>query len=434
MQEAWIAGAIFLVVYIAVMTEIVPKAVASLAGVAAVIVLGVLSFEESVPFVDFETILLLMSMMVIVAVLRYTGFFSLIAMSLAKATKGSPIKMMVFFAIVAAVFSAFLDNVTTIIILVPITIELTIAMGLKPHLFVVSEAIIANIGGAATLIGDPPNIMIGTANGFSFNQFLVYAGPIAAIVAVFSVLYILAANRKLLKPIDRSIDKLFVSHLSIEKIKFDYIRHSIKSKTMSRSFIVFLATLGMFFLQPVTHLQPGVVALMGAIVILIITKANVEKVLEEIEWSTLLFFAGLFILVGSLEKTGIINSIAELIFRWSGGNELVLLLLILWVGGITSGILDNIPFTATMIPVLQQIQQTVHIPNNLLWWALVLGVAFGGNATIIGASANIIAVGIAKKHNHRISFMEFFKTSFPVFIISLVLSSVYIIILYRWLA
>ena len=377
--------------------------------------------------------MLLTGMMIIVSILSRSGFFTIVSVKIAEVTQGSPVRILVLFSIVTAVMSAFLDNVTTVLIIIPIIIELTRGMGMDPKKYVLSQALISNVGGTATLIGDPPNIIIGSKVGLTFNQFIINLSPIVIVVFIVVLFALWISNREEFKPINTNLTKLLTVQLLLEKIRFEFLNIKIDQSMMWKGLICLALAIGLFMTQTITRLAPGVVALSVAMLLFIISKADVEHVLEEVEWSTLMFFAGLFILVGVLEEKGAIEWIAHHVFVKVGDNPYIAVLMVLWVSGIASGFLDNIPFTITMIPIVHLMLESNPIPNNILWWALALGACFGGNITMIGSSANIVSMGIAKKHGVNISFMDFMKTGIWVTFISLSLASIYLT-LYLWIA
>ena len=422
---------VFVIVYAAITFELVNKAAATLAGVGLLVVLHVINEHQAVSFIDFETLMLLTGMMILVTLIKKSGFFTIVSVRIAEITKGSPVKILVLFSIVTALMSAFLDNVTTVLIIIPIIIELTRGLGLNPKNYVLSQAIISNVGGTATLIGDPPNVIIGSKVGLSFNQFILTLSPVVIIVFIIVLAYIWFNNRVEFKPINTSLSKLVAVQLLLEKIRFEFSNITIDKKLMIQGLTCLTIAILLFITQTITGLAPGVVALGMAMVLLIISKADVEEILEEVEWSTLLFFTGLFILVGALEEYGVINWIAQNVFMNVGDNPYVLVLVVLWVSGIASGFLDNIPFTITMIPIIHLLLESNPIPNNILWWALSLGACFGGNITMIGASANIVSVGIAKKYDVEISFIDFMKKGAIVTLISLTVSSIFLVLYLR---
>lgn len=433
MEGAILPVIVFVAVYAAITFELVNKAVAALLGVMILLVVHVIDEHTAISFIDFETIMLLLGMMSIVAILRKSGFFSIISVKIAELTKGSPLKILVLFSIVTAVLSAFLDNVTTVLIIIPIIIELTAGMGLDPKVYVISQAIISNIGGTATLIGDPPNIIIGSKVGLTFNQFMVNLTPPVLVCFVCGLLFIWFTNREKFKPINTNLAKLFSVQLLLEKIRLEFLDIQIDRVFLIKGVGCLCLAILLFVTQTITRLTPGVVAVFVAMILFLITKVDVEHMLEEIEWSTLLFFSGLFILVGVLEEKGVIEWIARNVFLRVGDNPYVMVLMVLWVSGIVSGFLDNIPFTITMIPIVRLMMETAPIPNNILWWALALGACFGGNLTMIGASANIVSVGMAKRFGQDVSFLEFMRASAVITIITLMISSVYLVT-YLWLS
>ena len=426
MDSMLIPVIVFLLVYVALTFELVNKAVATFSGVAILVMLHIVSEHQAIELIDFETIMLLFGMMVIVSILKHSGLFSIVSVKIAELTNGSPVKILVLFSVVTALMSAFLDNVTTVLIIIPIIIELTRGLGLDPKKYVLSQAIISNIGGTATLIGDPPNVIIGSKVGLTFNQFILNLGPIVIIIFCVSLFFIWITNRDQFTSIKGNLVKIFSVQLLLEKIRYEFLSIEINRRIMIKGLVFLVITILLFVTQTITGLSPGVVALSMGVFLLLVSRVDIEHVLEEIEWSTLMFFAGLFILVGVLEEKGVIEWIAHHIFLNVGDNPYVAVLLILWTAGIISGFLDNIPFTITMIPIVQIMLENNPIPNNILWWALALGACLGGNITIIGASANIVSVGISKKYGVNISFIEFMKTGMIISFISLTLASLYL--------
>ena len=423
---------VFLVVYAAITFELMNKAVAAMLGVMILLAFHVVDEHQAMSLVDVETIMLLLGMMCIVVILRKSGIFTLLSVKIAQLTQGSPLKILILFSAVTATMSAFLDNVTTVLIIIPIIVELTAGMGLNPRLFVISQAVISNIGGTATLIGDPPNIIIGSKVGLTFNQFAINLFLPVIISLALALLYIWATNREVFRPVNTSLAKLFSIQLLLEKIRLDFLNTPIDPILLTKSVICLVLAIALFVTQTLTGLSPGIVAMLVAMLLFSISGVDVEQMLEEIEWSTLLFFTGLFILVGILENKGVIEWIAHNVFLKIGDNPYVVVLTVLWVSGIASGFLDNIPFTITMIPVVRLMLETIPIPHDILWWALALGACFGGNLTMIGASANIVSVGMAKQSGVKISFLEFMKTSAIITFICLCVASAYLT-LYLWL-
>ncbi len=433
MEGATVPIIVFLIVYALITFELVNKAVSALLGVMVLLIMHVVDEHTAASLIDFETIMLLLGMMSIVAVLRKSGFFSMLSVKIAELTKGNPLKILILFSIVTAVLSAFLDNVTTVLIIIPIIIELTRGMGLDPKIYVISQAVISNIGGTATLIGDPPNIIIGSKVGLTFNQFIGNL-LIPVVISFFAAIcFIWLTNREKFKPIDNNLAKLFSVQLLLEKIKVEFLNTRIDKTLLVKGLSCLIIAILLFVTQTITKMSPGVVAVFMAMVLFTISGVDVEHMLEEVEWSTLLFFAGLFILVGVLEHKGVIEWVAHKVFLRIGDNPYVMVLTVLWVSGIVSGFLDNIPFTITMIPIVRLMLEVNPIPNNILWWALALGACFGGNLTMIGASANIVSVGMAKQAGVHISFLEFMKASAAITIMTLIIASAFLT-LYLWIS
>ena len=428
MDEMLISIIVFLVVYAAITFELVNKAVATFSGVAVLILLHVIDEHQAIEFIDFETIMLLFGMMLIVSVLKYSGLFTIISVRISELTRGNPVKILILFSVITAVMSAFLDNVTTVLIIMPIIIELTRGLGLDPKKYVLSQVIISNIGGTATLIGDPPNVIIGSKVGLTFNQFLFNLAPPVLVIFVVVLFFIWITNKDQLKPINTNIIKLFTVNLLLEKIRHDYLNIKIDRTLMNKGLFFLAVAILLFITQTITGLAPGLIAISAGIFLVLTSGMNLEKVLEEIEWSTLMFFVGLFILVGALEEYGVIEWIAHNVFLNIGDNPYVIVLVVEWVSGIASGFLDNIPFTITMIPIVEIMNESNPHLHNLLWWALALGACLGGNITIIGASANIVSIGIAKKYGVKISFLDFMKYGAMISFISLFIASLYLIL------
>ena len=422
-HDAFMTVGVFLVVYASIAFELLNRTVAALLGVMFLLIFGVIDEHTAAGYIDFETIMLLIGMMGMVAVLKKTGFFNLLTVRIAKLTGGQPPLILILFCTVTAVTSAFLDNVTTVLIMVPIIIELTRGMGIDPKIYVIALAISSNLGGTATLVGDPPNIIIGSKVGLNFNHFLAYLLLPVSLSSVGFITYFRVSNRENFKSIENSLTKLFSVRLLIEKIELDFIAVRIDRRFLYKSMGCLALALLLFVTQTITGIKPGIAALSVAMVLFIMTRVEIEQILREIEWSTLLFFAGLFILVGAMEEKGVIEWIARNIFLRVGTNPYVMTLMVLWVSGIASGFIDNIPFTITMIPIVRMLLETHPIPHSILWWALALGACLGGNLTLIGASANIVSVDLLKKSGVEISFREYMAKSAVAALLSLVISS-----------
>lgn len=421
-----VSASLLILAYIFIALERIPKVTIALLGGALTIVLGLVSQTKTlgdginphyfINFIDFNVIFLLVSMMVIVSITTRSGVFNWIANELLKFTKGHPIKVLCALGLFTAVTSAFLDNVTTVILIMPITFAIAKKLDIDPIPFLLTEIFSSNIGGTATLIGDPPNIIIGSAGGLSFIDFIKELTPVILVIMCV-VLTILAFIFR--KKLHASQDKMD------EVAKIDN-SHTITDKAlMIRSTLILALVILGFMLHDVTHIETCVVAMLGASILLIFEKPN--EILQDVEWNTIFFFIGLFIIIGGLEASGGIKLMAEWILKVTQGSQAATSMIILWASGVISGIIDNIPYTATMAPMLVEIEKTMGATYAYpLWWALSLGACLGGNMTIIGAAANVIVSENAAKSGHPISFMRFLKYGVGVVAISLLISTAYI--------
>ncbi|CBH21135.1 arsenical pump family protein [Acetoanaerobium sticklandii] len=412
---------IFLVIYGIIISERINRTAISLFGAIVMIVIGIINQEQAIEHIDFNTIGLLVGMMIIVNILKRTGVFEYLAIRAAKKAKGDPWKILVLFAIITALSSAFLDNVTTILLIVPVTLVITDTLDTNPIPFMFTEILIANIGGTATLIGDPPNIMIGSATGLGFVDFLVNLAPVVIVIS-FVVLFLLKLIYKdFLKAKDENKQKI---------MKMDETITIKDTLLLKKSLIVLFITILGFMVHAQFHLESATVALGGAALLLVISKIDPEEILFEVEWTTIFFFMGLFILVGSLVEVGVIDNLAKKMLELTKGNLFITTITILWISAIASAFLDNIPFVATMIPLIKSMTASGQLDANPLWWALALGACLGGNGTIIGASANVIVTGIMAKEGRPVSFMSFMRIGFPMMIVSIIISTIYLILFY----
>lgn len=421
-----VSASLLILAYIFIALERIPKVTIALLGGALTIVLGLVSQTKTlgdginphyfINFIDFNVIFLLVSMMVIVSITTRSGVFNWIANELLKFTKGHPVKVLCALGVFTAVTSAFLDNVTTVILIMPITFAIAKKLDIDPIPFLLTEIFSSNIGGTATLIGDPPNIIIGSAGGLSFIDFIRELTPVILVIMCV-VLTILAFIFR--KKLHASQDKMD------EVAKIDN-SHTITDKAlMIRSTLILALVILGFMLHDVTHIETCVVAMLGASILLIFEKPN--EILQDVEWNTIFFFIGLFIIIGGLEASGGIKLMAEWILKVTQGSQAATSMIILWASGVISGIIDNIPYTATMAPMLVEIEKTMGATYAYpLWWALSLGACLGGNMTIIGAAANVIVSENAAKSGHPISFMRFLKYGVGVVAISLLISTAYI--------
>ena len=424
--SAWI----LIIAYIFIATEKIPKVTIALLGAGLTIFLGlvnqskmtgeVLNPHYFINFVDFSVIFLLVSMMIIVLIATKSGMFTWLANELLKMTKGHPVKILVVLGFFTAIVSAFLDNVTTVILIIPITIAISRELDIDPVPYLIAEVFASNIGGTATLIGDPPNIIIGSAAGFSFLDFVnELTGVIVVIlIAVLFVMYL-----------------FFRNHLKTTPEKMELVTKLDNSKTitdkplMIRSVIVLALVIIGFVTHDITHIDTYLIAMLGASILLLFEKP--QAILEKVEWNTILFFIGLFIIIGGLEASGGIKLMAQWILDVTQGSQTAAGMLILWASGLISGVIDNIPYTATMSPMLVEISKVMGAEyTHPLWWCLSLGACLGGNLTIIGAAANVVVSEQAAKDGHPIAFMRFMKYGVVTVLISLIISSAYIYMRY----
>lgn len=415
----WLSIIIFLSVYIMIISEKVHRSIIALTGASLVILLGLLTQDQAFDSIDFNTIGLLVGMMIIVGITRQTGVFEYLAIKAAKLARGKPLFILAALSLVTALTSAMLDNVTTVLLIVPVTFAITDRLDINPVPFLYAEIISSNIGGTATLIGDPPNIMIGSATGLGFVDFLVNLALPIVVILVITAAIMMWMYREQLCTSPRHIDEL----LSLDEKTF------IKDWRLLK---ICLAILGLtttgFLVHQTLHWQSATIALAGASLLMLISRENADEVFLTIEWPTLFFFAGLFVIVGGLVENGVITAVAQKFLAMTGGKLVHTGMLVLWLSAITSAFVDNIPMVATMIPMLQSMGQLVQFPMDSIWWALSLGACLGGNGTLIGASANIMVVGIAERYNTRISFASYFKIGFPLMLLSIVLSTIYLYI------
>jgi Na+/H+ antiporter NhaD/arsenite permease-like protein len=395
------------------------------------VIVRILTPEEAIEAIEFETILLLLAMMILVHIASQSGIFQWLNTRIASLTRGNPLAIFILFSLMTALFSAFLDNVTTVILIVPLTIELVKGMGRDPKPYIFGEIIFSNIGGALTLIGDPPNIIIGEAVGLSFLDFIVNLWIPIAFSIIFALIIFVSIYWKKIKPISKDLIELHIANILIKKIKHKFLKVTLHKDFIIKVISILVLTMGCFLLQEAIGLPNYIIAFTAALVLGILSskKINIHDSFSSVEWTTLFFFAGLFIMVAGIEKTGLLEHLSHYV-AYSTTNITILALLILWVSGFVSMIVDNIPFVTVMIPVILGIQgELIGVDSSILWWALSLGACLGGNGTLIGASANIISVDLAKKQNVHISFLEYMKFSFPLTVGVLLICSVYIFVI-----
>lgn len=420
--QVTVAVTVFLVTYGLIISEKLHRTVVALLGAVLVLSLGIIDQKTALKAIDFNTIGLLIGMMIIVGITRRTGVFEFLAVKAAKLSKGNPWRIMLSLAAITAVTSALLDNVTTVLLIVPVTFSITTELELNPVPFLITQILASNIGGTATLIGDPPNIMIGSATGLGYMDFLLNL--------IVPVLITFAVTMWILKLVYRK-DMVVSESQKAKILAFDELQSIKDYGLLKKSLGVLMLTIVGFVLHQFLHLESATVALGGATLLLLITGEEPEDILLAVEWPTLFFFAGLFVLVGALEHVGVIEWVAKESLAATQGAMLQTSMLILWLSAIASAFVDNIPFVATMIPLIQKMGEIGGMPDlKPIWWALSLGACLGGNGTLIGASANVIVAGLAEKQGVAISFKGFMKLAFPLMILSICISSVYIYIAY----
>jgi Na+/H+ antiporter NhaD/arsenite permease-like protein len=415
-----LAIAIFAVALAVVASDRVHRTKVALVGAALVVLTGTLDQDEAIAAIDFNTIGLLAGMMLIVRVTEPTGVYNYLAIRAGQLSRGRPALVVLALAGTTAILSAFLDNLTTVLLVVPITFLLADALDIDPIPLVIIEIVASNIGGTATLIGDPPNILIAGRTDLSFNEFLVNLAPVAAVtfVVVTVALYLFYRRRLQIAPEARE-----------RVLEIDAAKSIEDMAELKRTMPILGLTILAFFLHNALHIEPATVALTGAATMLLVTRQSVEEALSGIEWATLFFFLGLFVLVGGLEHAGAIDEVADGIASLTDGNRTAELMGILGFSALGSAIVDNIPFTAAMLPVVEQLQGG-DAGDDAYWWALSLGACFGGNATLIAAAANVAAAGMAERAGRRIGFVEFMRIGLPATLLSLAIAAVYVLLRY----
>lgn len=428
----WVSLAIFVITYAVIVTERINRAIVSLLGAGLMLLSGILSQAAAIRGVDFNTIGLLTGMMVIVAVTRRSGIFQYVAIWSAKRVHADPVGLLVMLSVVTAVFSALLDNVTTVLLIVPVTFVITAELKLTPYPYLFAEIFASNIGGTATLIGDPPNIMIGSAVRLSFNDFVFNLAPITPLVLLVTLGIIYLIWRRDLRTTEDARERImdFREGDAITDVRL-----------LKRSLGVLALVIIGFVLGHDLHLEPATVAMMGAALLLLlytvdrtaqIQAEEVHRAFGEVEWVTIFFFVGLFIVVHGIESAGVLDLLAKGIVSATGGDLGATALAILWTSAAVSAIVDNIPFVATMIPMVKAMAPSFGGSENLmpLWWSLALGACLGGNGSLIGASANLIVAGFAERAGHQLQFLRFSLIAFPLMLLSIAMASGYVYVRY----
>jgi len=432
----WIASLILLLVYVVISLELMHRTLVSFLGAALIIfityTLGtwdksfyIISFDEAIGAIDLNVIFLLMGMMIFVGVMKKTGMFQFLAYKAYAMAKGNVFVLVLILQVITAVVSAFLDNVTTMLLMIPVTIEIAVTLKINPLVLLIPEVFASNVGGTATLIGDPPNILIGSYANLSFGQFVQNLALVCSVCLIITSFFFLWWHKKdylkaEVKDIPRTIAYLREEYQITDK------------KLMIQSLMLLGFTILLFALHGFLHMPVSVAALVGSLILLAISGEDIVEMLEhEVEWPTLVFFIGLFMVIAGAEETGLIQMIANWVKDLSGGNLTTAIILVLWVSAIASAFIDNIPFTATMLPIIAFLNQTIPgAESGVLWWSLALGACLGGNGTMIGASANVVTVGLAEKAGYHISFITYMKACWWPMMITVTIAMVYLLIAY----
>jgi Na+/H+ antiporter NhaD/arsenite permease-like protein len=431
----WIATIVLLGVYVLIAAEVMHRTLAALLGAAVILFVTytagtfdksyfILSFEDAMRAIDMNVIFLLMGMMIIVGVLKKTGLFQWLAYKSYALARGNIFVLSFILQIVTAVTSAFLDNVTTMLLLIPVTIEIAVTLKINPMHLLIPEVFASNVGGTATLIGDPPNILIGSYAKLTFAQFVMNLALVCAVCLMGTALWFLWWYKKgYLAAVVKDVNR------TIAYLKEEYRITNKKLTAMGLGILAFVIFL--FIIHGVLHMEPSIAALIGAMVLLVISRVDIVEMLEhEVEWPTLVFFIALFMVIAGAEETGLIQMIAEWVLNVSKGNITIAIIMILWVSAIASAFIDNIPFTATMLPIVLFLNESMGVTNNVLWWSLALGACLGGNGTMIGASANVVTVGLAEKAGYHISFLGYMRACWWPMMITVIICMAYLLLFY----
>jgi len=426
----WLSTGILILTYAILLTERVHRTVIALTGAGVVIVSGVLTQNQAFAGIDFNTIALLTGMMIIVSITRTTGVFEYVAIWAAKKVKADPKGILIVLSIVTAVFSAFLDNLTTVLLVVPIALLIVDKLKVSPYPFLYAQILASNIGGTATLIGDPPNILIGSATDLSFMAFLTNMGPVALIILVVAVLiFHLVWGKSLVAP----------QALRDRVMNFREADSITDKPQMIRCLIVLGMVIAGFIIGEHYHIRPGTIAMLGGSLLMLITilgKAHeiqaktVHKTFADVEWDALFFFMGLFVIVGGVEHAGLLNMLGEKLMAATGGDPQATTFTTLWISALVSAAVDNIPFVATMIPLVESMEATIGGPEALetVWWALALGACLGGNGSLIGAAANVMVAGMADRAGHPLTFAKFALIGVPITVLSVAIAHGYLLL------
>jgi len=428
----WVSSILFVATYAVIVSEKVNRAIVSLLGAGLMVMLGVLNQETAISGIDFNTLGLLTGMMVIVSITKRSGIFQYIAVWSAKKVKAHPWGILLMLSVVTAVFSALLDNVTTVLLIVPVTLLICHELDISPYPYLFAEIFCSNIGGTATLIGDPPNIMIGSAVNLTFNDFLFNLAPVVPVILLITLGIIYFVWGRKLQATDEARERIM--HFREQDAITD-------TRLLKQSLTVLALVIGGFVMAHPLQLEPASIAMFGAALLLLLSNLhrspekqseNVQQIFAKVEWVTIFFFIGLFVAVKGIEQAGVLDILADRALGLTGGDMSLTALTILWISAIVSAIVDNIPFVATMIPLIKSMAPTFGGAENLmpLWWSLALGACLGGNGSLVGASANLIVAGFAERAGHRIRFLPFMAAAFPLMILSIFIASIYIYLRY----
>ena len=416
-----VAIVIFVAAYALIISEKIHRTIIGICGAMLMILLGIINQETAIHHIDFNTLGLLMGMMVIVNITSETGLFNYLAIWAAKKVKAKPISLLVALSLLTAVCSALLDNVTTVLLTVPITFSITKQLNVDVKPFLIAQILSSNIGGTATLIGDPPNIMIGSAVGLQFMDFITNLSAICILIFIVTIALLIVIYGKKLHTTDE---------LRAKVMQLDEKSQIVEPRLLKKCLFALAVTISLFVLHGQLHLDTATAAMTGAGLLLLISfpqkEAMIAKVLSKVEWLAIFFFAGLFILVGALVETGVIKMLAEEAIKITNGDLTATSMLILWMSAYASAFIDNIPFVATLIPLIQDMGQMGMTNLEPVWWSLALGACLGGNGTLIGASANVVVASMAAQRGKPISFISFMKIALPMMTLSIAISSVYI--------
>jgi Na+/H+ antiporter NhaD/arsenite permease-like protein len=432
LDPLWVSTAVLLATYVGIMVERLNRAIVALLAAGILIVVGLFDQAEALRGIDWNTIALLTGMMIIVAITRKCGVFQYVAIVAAQVVKARPAGLIVMLSIVTAVFSAFLDNVTTVLLVAPVTLTIARELEIPPYPLLFAEIFASNIGGTATLIGDPPNILIGSQVGLSFNDFVLNLAPVIVVVMAVQIVMIHLLWGRRIKTTESAERRVMAMRA----------RDSITDPVLMKQALTVLAgVVAAFVLARALHIEAGTIAMLGAAVLLMLDNLGhppdhqhqrVTSAFNDVEWVTVFFFVGLFVVVHGVEVSGLLNILADKLLQATGGELTVTALAVLWSSAVLSAIIDNIPFVATMIPLIKNMAPAFGGPDALmpLWWSLSLGACLGGNGTLVGASANLTVAGIAEGNGVPFRFLTFLKYAFPMMLVSIVISHVYIYLRY----